>query len=379
MSQPVDQATGTVDSAAEAWPATSTSTVGEPDVDGAGGTAGHRLLPRSFAVDRFSGLYVAMLLVVVFSVWNPDTFATADNARTIASSMAITGILTLGLIVALLSGMFDVSVAANMTLAIMLVGWLQSSHGMNALLAVILTLAAGAAVGASNAFVITKLRVEPVVATLGMSSVLAALAYWISDGKTIIDGISTNFEKFGSGKLLTIPVPVFYLAGVALVLWFLLEHTPTGRYMYASGANAQATRLAGVNVLRLSWLALIITGVLASFAGIVLTMQLGGLVVRRGRLVPAPGVRRRLPRRDAGPSGPVQRGRHTRRPLPAGDRGEGPPVGVPRPALDQGPLRGPCAHLRRGDRGPRRRPPRHVLSSNTSRPVTSPTDPGGGT
>ena len=275
MSQPVDQATGTVDSAAEAWPATATSTVAEPDVDGAEGTTGHRLLPRSFAVDRFSGLYVAMLLVVVFSVWNPDTFATADNARTIASSMAITGILTLGLIVALLSGMFDVSVAANMTFAIMLVGWLQSSHGMNALLAVILTLAAGAAVGASNAFVITKLRVEPVVATLGMSSVLAALAYWISDGKTIIDGISTNFEKFGSGKLLTIPVPVFYLAGVALVLWFLLEHTPTGRYMYASGANAQATRLAGVNVLRLSWLALIITGVLASFAGIVLTMQLG--------------------------------------------------------------------------------------------------------
>ena len=108
-----------------------------------------------------------------------------------------------------------------------------------------------------------------------MSSVLAALAYWISDGRTIIDGISTNFEKFGSGKLLTIPVPVFYLAGVALLLWFLLEHTPTGRYMYASGANAQATRLAGVNVLRLSWLALIITGVLASFAGIVLTMQLG--------------------------------------------------------------------------------------------------------
>ena len=216
-----------------------------------------------------------MILVVVFSIWNPDTFATADNARTVASSMAITGILTLGLIVALLSGMFDVSVAANMSLSISLVGWLQSNFGMNALLAVILTLASGATVGLANAFVITKLRVDPVVATLGMSSVLAALSYWIAGGRTIIDGISPTFEEFGTTKLLTIPVPVYYLAAVALVLWFLLEHTPTGRYMYASGANAAAARLAGVNVIRLSWLALVITGVLASFAGIVLTMQLG--------------------------------------------------------------------------------------------------------
>src|SRR4030095_3337112 len=107
---------------------------------------------------------------------------TLSNARVIAASAAITGILTLGLTVSLLAGMFDVSVAANMSLAISLVGWLQSHHGLNPLLAVVLTLLAGAAVGATNALVITRLHVEPVIATLGMSSILAALAYWIAAG-----------------------------------------------------------------------------------------------------------------------------------------------------------------------------------------------------
>jgi ribose transport system permease protein len=234
-----------------------------------------RVLGRDLGLDRFAGLYVAVILAIVFSIWNPATFGTLDNARIIASSEAITGILTLGLIVSLISGMFDVSIAANMSLAISLVAWLQSNFGMNPLLAVILTLLSGALVGASNAFVITKLHVEPVIATLGMSSILLALAYWIAQGSTIIDGISPTFKDFGSAKILTIPVPVFYLLAVAALLWYVLEHTPTGRYLYAAGANARAARLAGLKVIRLQWGALIVAGTLASFAGIVLTMQLG--------------------------------------------------------------------------------------------------------
>jgi ribose transport system permease protein len=234
-----------------------------------------RVAGRDLALDRYSGLYVAIVLAVFFSIWNPTRFGTVNNARIIASSEAITGILTLGLIISLLAGMFDVSIAANMSLAISLVGWLQSTLHLNPALAVVLTLMCGALIGLTNAFVITKLRVEPVIATLGMSSVLAALAYWIAKGNTILDGISPGFKRFGSAKLLTIPVPVFYLLGVGAILLYLLEHTPTGRYMYASGANAQAARLAGLKVVRLQWTALIISGTLASFAGIVLTMQLG--------------------------------------------------------------------------------------------------------
>ncbi|GAA1858826.1 hypothetical protein GCM10009836_43830 [Pseudonocardia ailaonensis] len=231
-------------------------------------------LARGFGVDRFSGLYVAILLIVVFSLLDPVRFGTLNNFRIIAASQAITGILVLGLIISLLSGVFDISIAANMTLAISFVGWLQAS-GLNAGLAVLITLCVGAAVGATNAAIILFLKVDPVIATLGTSSILAALTYWIAQGNTIVDGISPTFAEFGRYRILTIPAPVFYFLGIALILWYVLEHTPAGRYMYAIGSNAEAARLSGLKVRRLQWIALISSGVLGAFAGVVLTMQLG--------------------------------------------------------------------------------------------------------
>jgi ribose transport system permease protein len=225
--------------------------------------------------DRFSGLYLAILLIIVFNVWLPHSFGTASSARAILADSAITGIVTLGCVLGLISGAFDISIGANMSFAISLVGWLQSSIHLNALVAVIVTLASGAVVGSVNAVVITRLRVEPVIATLGMSSLLAAFAFWVAGGQTIISGISPTFTTFGMASFLTIPVPVFYLIGIALMLWYLLDHTPFGRYLYASGANPSAARLAGLPVARLQWSALIMSGILSSFAGIVLTMQLG--------------------------------------------------------------------------------------------------------
>lgn len=226
-------------------------------------------------IDRFSGLYLTIILIVVFSFWLPDTFATGTNARTIVAGSAITGIMTLAAMLGLVSGAFDISVGANMSFAISLVGFLQSEKHINALTAVIITLAAGAVVGSLNAFVIAKLHVDPVIATLGMSSLLAAGSYWVANGETYSTGLSSTFVSFGQNQWFSIPVPVFYLAGISLALWYVLDHTPVGRYLYASGANPTAARLAGLPVVRLQWMTLMVSGMLSAFAGIALTMQLG--------------------------------------------------------------------------------------------------------
>ena len=226
-------------------------------------------------VDRLSGVYLAIILAVGFAFWLPQTFATAVNTRAIISGSAITGIIALAATLSLISGAFDISIAANMSFAISLVGWLQSAYHINAAVAVIITLLSGAIVGTINAFVITRLHVTSVIATLGMSSLLAAVAYWVANGQTIITGISQRFIDLGTGKLATIPLPVFYLAGVALILWYFLNYTPSGRYLYAVGSNPAAARLAGLSVVRLQWGALIVSGILSSMAGVVLTMQLG--------------------------------------------------------------------------------------------------------
>lgn len=252
---------------------------GAPDVmsggeDGPGPRRGWSL--GVLRLDKYSGLYLLLVLVVVFSVMMPETFGTLSNARVIAGSAAIAGILTLAVTVSLAAGTFDISIAANMTFSICLLGALLTRADMPWVMAVLLTLVAGGLVGACNALLISAVGVEPIIATLGMSSVLAALAFWVAEGETVLlNDVGASFTQLGTATVGTVPISVVYLAVVAIVLWYVLEHTPTGRYFYAIGSNPQAAKLAGIRVGRLTWLSLIMSGVLASLAGVVLTMQLG--------------------------------------------------------------------------------------------------------
>lgn len=265
-------------------PVSSTSHAG-PGGTGAEPPAPHRivrLLRRDLGLDRFSGLYVIVVMVVVFSLWEPTTFGTLDNAKVILSSQAITGIIAMAAVVALVAGVFDLSIAANMSLAISVLGQLMATAHLNAALAIAVTLLIGGAIGCVNAVIVTRFHIEPVIGTLAMGSVLAAVSYWVANGQTVLYGISPGFTHIGTLKPLGIPITVFFLAVVALALWYVLEQTPVGRYLYAAGANPKAARLSGVNVVRLQWGALITSGVLASLAGVVLTMQLGSAAFGAG-------------------------------------------------------------------------------------------------
>jgi ribose transport system permease protein len=227
------------------------------------------------AVDRFSGVYIILVLVLTFSLWIPQTFRTEANVRVLLASQAITGIIALAATVCLISGVFDLSIAATMSLSISVVGTLQASAGINWALAVLIALAVGAFVGCANALVVTLFRIDPVIGTLAMSAILAAVSFWVANGETILYGLNPTFISLGDVGPFGIPMPVYYMLALALIAWYVLEHTPAGRYLYAAGANPEAARLSGVNVTRITWGALISSGVLAAAAGVVLTMQLG--------------------------------------------------------------------------------------------------------
>jgi ribose transport system permease protein len=226
------------------------------------------------AMDRLSGVYLIILLSSIYSLTEPKSFFTVNNFRIVLSSQAITGILTLGLMVSLICGIFDLSIAANMGWSIIFFGWLQEHHLAWGLAAVI-TLGGGALIGVINALVVTKLNVDSVIGTLGMSSVLTAMMYWISGGQSISNGFSQSLAKLGSDERLSLPLPVYFFAAIAIVLWYVLGYTPTGRYFYAIGGNTAAARLAGLRVLRLQWLGLITSSTVAALAAIVFTAELG--------------------------------------------------------------------------------------------------------
>jgi ribose transport system permease protein len=225
-------------------------------------------------LDRFSGLYVWVALIVVFGAWMPDLFLTGTNARVIAGDEAITAILALGLVIPLAAGVFDLSIAATMGFSAVFAIWYQST-GHNPLVGALLAVLLGAVIGAANGFVVVRLHVDSFIATLGSGSILAACAYWISNGQQIVTGISPSFLRVGTEQWFGIPAPVWYMAVLALLLWVFLEFRPGGRYLYAVGGNPQAARLAGVRVDRVVFGSLVASATIAGLAGVVLAAKLG--------------------------------------------------------------------------------------------------------
>jgi ribose transport system permease protein len=228
----------------------------------------------SLGLDRFSGLYVWAALIIIFAIWVPDTFLRTNNIQIIAGNEAITGMLALGIIIPLAAGVFDLSFAGVAGVSVAVTAWAQV-EGYNPFIAAIMALAVATAVGAINGFVVVKLKVSSFIATLGMSSLLLAAAYWITDGKQIVSGFSEGFLNLGNTQLLGIPLPFYGMLILAAAIYILIEYLPVGRYLYASGGNPVAARLAGVRVDRIVYGSLVASSVVAGIAGVVLAARIG--------------------------------------------------------------------------------------------------------
>jgi ribose transport system permease protein len=229
---------------------------------------------RGLRLEKLSGLYVWILLCVIFGVWVPQTFATWSNAQVIASGAAITAMIALVLLVPLSAGVFDLSIAANVGLAtVITLNLVSNRHSIG--VAVIVAVAVSTAVGVFNGFVVNNLHVNSFIATLGTSSLLAALSYWVCNGGQISLPANSPLNSLGVGSWGGIPKPAIYALVLAALLWYFLEYTPTGRSIYATGGNMQAARLAGVRVRRIVFCSLAASGFLAGLIGVILASVLG--------------------------------------------------------------------------------------------------------
>ena len=228
----------------------------------------------SLGLDRFSGLYVWAGLIIVFGIWVPDTFLRINTLTIIAGDQAITAMLALGIIIPLAAGVFDLSFAGVAGVAVAVTAWAQV-EGWNAAAAALLAVVVATAIGAINGFVVVQLKVNSFIATLGMSSLLLALAYWITDGKQIVSGFADWFLDLGTLQIIGIPLPFYAMVVLAIVVYIVIEYLPIGRYLYASGGNPVAARLAGVRVDRIVFGSLVVSSLIAGLAGVVLAARLG--------------------------------------------------------------------------------------------------------
>jgi ribose transport system permease protein len=243
-------------------------------------------LRQLVAFRNSSALWLLALMFVVFALWVPGTFLTAGTWRSLLSDQAITCLVAVGLVVPTACGVIDLAIGTEVGLGTVLVARLLVGH-LPIPAAVVLSLLAGAAVGMFSWLMITRARIPSFIATLAVSSLLAAATAWISGSEQIIN-LPAGFSRLGDGQLLGITYPVYIMLAVALLLWYVLERTPAGRRVYATGGNPQAARLAGVRTSRVILFALITSGVTAALAGLLLTSQLstGDPTVGPGYLLP---------------------------------------------------------------------------------------------
>ncbi len=229
-------------------------------------------------IERYALVIAFIAVFVFFSVWpkTSDTFLTSANIKNVLGNQAVIGILAIAIIFPLVCGEFDFSVGSAAGLTQVLCAGFMARLGMPLALAVLIPIAIGAFIGLSNGNTVARIGVNSLIVTLGVASVLAGIVTWYTKGASIITNISPTLVNLGSGDWLGIPRTVYFLAVVAAFAYYLLEHTPYGRYLQSIGSNRDAARLVGLPVERLVLISFVLSGALAGVAGVLLVARNGG-------------------------------------------------------------------------------------------------------
>jgi ribose transport system permease protein len=231
---------------------------------------------RRSAIDLASryGLLAAFLLTILFfSVAKPDVFPTGRNAESILTAAGPSLILAVGLTVVLVMQDFDLSIGAMIGLAAGAAENFMVQNGMGWVAGVLLVLLIAVAAGVANGYMVAFLGGSSFIITLAMGTVLTGVEFGLTNQDTVYTGFPTAFADIAKGEFLGLSNLIWIAAGVAVVIWTLLERTEVGRYMYAIGGNPEAARLSGVRVRYLRLVGFVIVAVAAALVGLLLTSQ----------------------------------------------------------------------------------------------------------
>lgn len=242
------------------------SDLSEPPLPGGEGT------PRSskglsYYLERYGIILIWALITIVFSLLRPQSFGTMTNFRTILGTQAVLLILTLGLLVPLTVGEYDLSVASIMSVSSIMVAELAGVHHVNVLIAALITLVFGLAVGLLNSLVVVRLGVSSFITTLGIGTLLGGVSYGIS-GSATVGNIPSKLLTFAAHDIFGLPMAFYYGVVLCFVLWYVFEHTPLGRHLVFVGEGREVARLSGLAVSRIRTGALVTSALTASVVGL---------------------------------------------------------------------------------------------------------------
>lgn len=222
------------------------------------------------SVTNIGVIYVELALIVVFALLAPETFPTFTTVKSVLNGSAIPGLMALALVVPLSARTFDLSIGNAMGLANMLIAWLLVDAQWGVLPAILVTLLVGLAMGLLNGVIVVSARIDSFIGTLATGSLFATFGSMLSNQSITGSQLSGSFSNLATASEFGLTAPLYAMVFVALLLWFFQKYTVTGRRLYALGFNPRGAELVGIRAKRLRVASLVVAGLVAGVAGVLL-------------------------------------------------------------------------------------------------------------
>ncbi len=225
-------------------------------------------------MQKSSPVLILLFLFIFMSVASP-MFLKTSNLLNIIRQSSVLGIMALGETLVILTAGIDLSVGSVMAACGCLIAVTSTKLGFPPWLSVTASLGMGTLIGIVNGLVITRFKIQDFIATLGTMTAVSGLALFISGGIPI-SGLPDILLVLGSGTVGVVPVSVFVFAGVAALIWIMLNHTTLGVNIYAVGGNPEAARVSGIKVEKIKVIVYGLCGFCCALGSLVMVGRLGG-------------------------------------------------------------------------------------------------------
>ncbi len=232
-----------------------------------------KLLPKKFFAIENIGIYLFLtILIIIFSLMS-NAFLTFDNFIVILRQVSIIGICAFGQAFVVISGGIDLSVGSTVALSGVIAASLTNFYGVPIPLAFLAGIIAGGICGLLNGVLVTKVKIPPIIVTLGTLTIIRGLAFIIVGGNTVF-GMPEGYRILGRGYVGFIPIPVLIMIIFFILFFIVLNNLNFGRYIYAIGSNEEAALISGINVTKIKTMVFVLCGLMAGLGGAILSSRL---------------------------------------------------------------------------------------------------------
>ena len=229
--------------------------------------------PKVLALADYTPVVIVVLLLVI-GAFSSDRFLQSNNIFNILQYAAEPAIIAVGMMFVVLAGGIDLSVGSVMGIGNVTAALLMAA-GYPVPIAIAAAILFGAVFGLINGLLITKGRMEPIIATLATMIGARSVVYFMTDGAPLFEGIPPEFKLLAQGNAFGVPNGVWFLGFVFLAAYVVLNHTKYGRQIYAVGGSEETAGLFGIKVLWIKGSVYVVSGMLAAIAGVIGASRLG--------------------------------------------------------------------------------------------------------